>query len=305
MSKYLIKPIGSVWQNPTAIYDLKKDLLLYDKLGMLNLHTLLQSLHQYRKYPIFQNTLNEIEYLINQGLFIELTQLATKFAEKGSALFPTDDLGMADFIMKLKTQMAETKNESEKEKLYWKIDELDTRLWSNIINANNESVLTIPYLNDVSSFEITDTAKQKAYSIIHKLMPLPSDDTPWEKILEFKNDNDSQSKLFALKNWVNELPENMSTNEIEDKIKYLSNQYSESLKRHKISTRLVTFKTVINALPKGISELIRLRFDKAIEPFFDIAEQQVNFTKFKEREELKGNELAYISLTKREFNKTK
>jgi hypothetical protein len=304
MSKYLIKPIGSIWQNPKAISDLKKDLLLYDKLGMLNLHTLLEGLHQNKQYAIIQNTLNEIEYLINQDLFVELTQLAMKFVQKGEGFIESDDLGMADYIMKLKSRMSETKDEKERDKIYWRIDELDTRLWSKIVNVNNESVLTVPYLNDVSSFEMTDTVKEKAYSIIHKSIPLPSDNTSWEQIFEFKNDSESQSKLFALKNWVNDLPENMKANELEDKIQYLSHQYSESLKRHKISTRLVTFKTIVNALPKSLSELVRLRFDKAIEPFFDIAEQQVNFTKFKEKEQLKGNELAYISLTQRKFNKT-
>ncbi|WP_221412626.1 hypothetical protein, partial [Fulvivirga lutimaris] len=212
--------------------------------------------------------------------------------------------GMADYIMKLKSKIPDIKNEKERDKIYWQIDELDTRLWSKIVNLNNESVVTVPYLNDVSSFERTDTVKEKAYSIIHKSIPLPSEGTSWEKIFDFKSDSESQLKLLALKNWVNDLPENMSLNQLEDKIEYLSHQYSESLKRHKISTRLVTFKTIINALPKGLSELLRLRFDKAIEPFFEIAEQQVNFTKFKEREELKGNELAYISLTNREFNKT-
>lgn len=303
MSKFLIKPLGSVYLNPYAVSDLKKDLLLYDKLGMLNLHTLLEALHQYKKYDLFQNQLNEVEYLIEKGVFIELKQLMN-FAENGSAFFPTDDMEMANYIMKLKSKISEIKDEKERDKIYWQIDELDTRLWSKIVNINNESIVTVPYLNDVSSFERTDTVKEKAYSIIHKSIPLPNESTSWEKIFDFKNDNESQLKLLALKNWINDLPENMSSNELEDKIQYLSHQYSESLKRHKISTRLTTFKTIISALPKGLSELLRLRFDKAIEPFFEIAEQQVNFSQFKEREELKGNELAYISLTNKKFNKT-
>ncbi|GGA73920.1 hypothetical protein GCM10008015_13240 [Flavobacterium palustre] len=304
MSKYLIKPLGSVWLNPYAISDLKKDLLLYDKLGMLNLHTLLEGLHQYKKYDLFQNQLNEVEYLIEKGVFIELKQLMN-FAKKGSAMFPTDDMEMANYIMKLKAKISEITDEKERDKIYWQINELDTRLWSKIVNINNESVVTVPYLNDVSSFERTDTVKEKAYSIINKSIPLPSEGTSWEKIFDFKSDSESQLKLLALKNWINDLPENMSSNELEDKIQYLSYQYTESLKRHKISTRLITFKTIITALPKGLSELLRLRFDKAIEPFFEIAEQQVNFSQFKEREDLKGNELAYISLTNKKFNKTK
>jgi hypothetical protein len=58
---------------------------------------------------------------------------------------------------------------------------------------------------------------------------------------------------------------------------------------------LSTFKTVINAIPTALSEVVRLRFNKAVDAFFAIAEQEVNFTKFKEREELPGHELAFIS----------
>lgn len=303
MSKFLIKPIGSIWLNPPSVYDFKRDLLLYDKIGMLNMHNLLEGLYKYRQYPIFQNTLNELEYLINNELFVELTQLAMSFAKNGSALINTDDLGLADLTMKLKTQMTEEKDEEKRDILYWKHDELNTRLWCNIINDNNDAVLTVPALIDTSSFEITGTTKQKAYSIIHKAIPLPTDDTPWEKIIDFKNDNESQLKLLALKNWINDLPENVKANELEDKINYLSQQYAENLKRHKINSRLIYFKTVINVIPKSLSELIRLKFDKSIDALFSIAEQEVNFTKFKERQELKGSELAYISHLKSKFEK--
>lgn len=130
---------------------------------------------------------------------------------------------------------------------------------------------------------------------------MPSNETPWEKIIDFRNDEDSKLKLLALKNWINELHDGVKANELEDKINYLFSQYSESLRRHKINSRLSTFKTIVNAVPTALTEIIRLRFGKAIDAFFSIAEQEVNFTKFNERNSLKGNELAYISHTKSKF----
>src|SRR5690606_41539057 len=102
MSKYLIKPTGSIWLNPPAIYDLKRDLLLYDKVGMLNVDNLIEGLFQYKQYPVFRNTLNEIEFLVKNELFIELKQLAVPFSNSGTALINKDDLGLADMTMKLK-----------------------------------------------------------------------------------------------------------------------------------------------------------------------------------------------------------
>ncbi|WP_156169831.1 hypothetical protein [Sphingobacterium sp. IITKGP-BTPF85] len=301
MSKYLIKPTGSIWLNPPAIYDLKRDLLLYDKVGMLNVDNLIEGLFQYKQYPVFRNTLNEIEFLVKNELFIELKQLAVPFSNSGTALINKDDLGLADMTMKLKSAMQDEKDTDKRDELYWKHDILNTRLWCNIINDNNESVFTVPSLIDTSTFEISGTTKQKVYSIIHKLIPLPSNETPWEKIIDFRNDEDSKLKLLALKNWINELHDGVKANELEDKINYLFSQYSESLRRHKINSRLSTFKTIVNAVPTALTEIIRLRFGKAIDAFFSIAEQEVNFTKFNERNSLKGNELAYISHTKSKF----
>jgi hypothetical protein len=303
MSNYLIKPIGSIWLNPPGVYDLKRDLLLYDKVGMLNAYTLFEGLNQYKQYPIFKNALNELEYLANNELFIELKQLAEPFAKNGKAIIDTDDLGLADETMKLLTLMNNEKNSKKRDEFYWKHDVLNTRLWCNIINDNNESVHTTPSLIDASSYYIEGTAKQKAYSIVHKLVPLPSDNTPWKKIIEFRNDDDSRLKLLALKNWMNELPENIKANELKDKIDYLSQQFAANLRKHKINSRLMTYKTIVKTVPEALTELIRLRFDKAIDAFFCLAEQQVNFTKFNERENLKGNELAYINSVNAKFGK--
>ncbi|RDI07019.1 hypothetical protein [Flavobacterium sp. AG291] len=301
--KYLIKTTNSIWNNPLGVYDLKRDLLLYDKVGMLNYNTLLQSLHEYKQYPYPLNALNELEFLIDRGFFVELKDLAIPLASKGTIEILEDDLEIADHTMKLVTQINEEKNIEKRNKLWYMHDELNTRLWCSIVNSNNEDVFTVPSLKDYSSFEIQSSTKQKAYNIIHRLIPLPDNETPWEKIFEFKEDSQSVLKLLALKNWINDLPDNIKKNELADKIHYLVSEYTESLKRHKIHTRLSTFKTIVNSVPTALTEIVRLKFDKAVEAFFSIAEQQVNFNDYKERSELKGNELAYISHVNIRFKK--
>jgi hypothetical protein len=291
MSKYLIKPYGSLYKNPSSIYDLKRELLLYDKVGVLSLHYLLKKLYEKRTNPLVQYAINEIEYLIQQDLFIEITSLF----KEGESAMEADDRKLADFTMDLLKKEHEATDARKKEELFWMHDELNTRLFCNLANANNESVYTVPALKNYASFELSKTTKEKAYNIIQKLIPLPSDNTSWEKILDFKNDNESQLKLLKLRNWINELSPNVREDELEDKIKYLINDYAESLKRHNIDSRLSMIKTVITTIPAVITELIRFKFDKTIGAFFSIAEQQVNFQKYKETASLNGNELAYIA----------
>lgn len=304
MSKYLIKPISSIYLDPIdGVYDLKRDLLLYDNLGMLNLDSLLVSLHQYKVYPFYQNALNELEFLIKENKFFELKTLV----KTGDVMnLNESDSKLAKLTMDLKTEMSEIneKNKEKSDELFWKHDELNTRLWCNITNANNDKIFTIPSLKDSASFELPQTTKEKAYSIIHNLIPLPSNDTPWEKIFDFNNDSESRRKLLSLKNWVNELPDNIKYEELKDKIDYLINDYSESLKRHKIEGRLSSFKTIVKVIPTAVTELIRLKFDKAIDAFFSIAEQEVNFQRIEDRKSFIGNELAYIPHLKKNI-KTK
>lgn len=303
MSKYLIKPISSIYLNPNSVYDLKRDLLLFDKTGMLNVDTLLNGLHEYKTIKPFKNALNEVEYLLRKGMFIELTHL---FVGKESVLMDDDDRKLADYTMELQKRQADAaaaKDEETRAKLYWQHDELNTRLFCRLANACNDNVFTIPSFSNFTTFQMSDTAKETAYKIVHKLLPLPSDDTPWEKIFDFKNDSESQLKLFALRNWINDLPDDIRADELDDKIKYLMNQYGLCLKRHRIATKVSTIRTIVTTIPKAVSELFKLNLDKAIGAFFSVAEQQVNFESFKERAELPGHELAYIAHVNENINK--
>jgi hypothetical protein len=295
MSKYLIKPVASIYLDPIGgLHQLKRDLLLYDRLGMLNLHSLLGGLKEYNKYPFYRDALNEVEYLIQNNKFVDLKTLV----KPGDVLMDENDLELSNITMELKKEMDETSNKKDEKKhfeLFWKHDELNTRLWCNIANATNEAIHAVPALRDTSTFELPKTTKEKAYTIVYNLIPTPVDNTPWEKIFDFNEDTESKRKLLGLRNWINELPSDIKQTELEDKINYLLQEYEASLKRHKISYRLSTFKTIVNAIPTALSEIVRLRFNKAVDAFFVIAEQEVNFTKYKEREELPGHELAFIS----------
>jgi len=294
MSKYLIKPITSIYLDPiNGINSLKRDLLLYDYVGALNVDSLLSGLHLYKQYEYWQNALNEVEYLIKEGKFIELKSLV----KPGSVSVDNYNLELANYTMELQKQMGSTKEEEEYKRLslFKEHDELNTRLWCSIANASNDAVFTVPSLNDNKSFELPKTTKEKAYTIIHKHFPLPAENTPWEKIFEFNNDSESRLKLLSLRNWMNELPANIKQEELEDKISYQIYKYTENLKQHKISTKVSTIKTIVKVIPSALAELVRLKFDKAIDAFFSIAEQKVNFQNYKDRSNLSGNELAYIS----------
>jgi hypothetical protein len=134
MSKYLIKPIASIYLDPIwGLAQLKRDLLLFDRLGMLNIDSLLSGLHGYRQYPFYLNALNEVEYLIQNNKFVDLKTLI----KPGDVLMDENDLALSNLTMDLKKEMDEASKQDEKKhfELFWKHDELNTRVWCNIANA--------------------------------------------------------------------------------------------------------------------------------------------------------------------------
>ena len=127
MSNYLIKPIVSIYLNPIeGLKELKRDLLLYDSLGMLNIDSLLGGLFQYKQYPFYQDALNEVEYLIQNNKFIDLKTLV----KPGSVIMDESDINLSNLTMNLKKEMDEMHKNDEKKyfELFWKHDELNTRL---------------------------------------------------------------------------------------------------------------------------------------------------------------------------------
>ncbi len=59
--------------------------------------------------------------------------------------------------------------------------------------------------------------------IILPKIPVPSEKTSWEEIIEFRDDPDSQSKLLAMRDWMNEVARNKLSPKDEDAAGIFSN----------------------------------------------------------------------------------
>lgn len=311
MSKYLIKSETCILQNIFNFYDIKRDLLLYDKVGVFSPERVLQQIQDYKYlYSKFQqeqleNAFNEINYLIEKEYFIDHKQIIGVKETKVEISEKDKELAEVTMGLRVKLDKMDKTLISDRIKAHMEWDELNTRLWCSIANNVDETKHCIAGLNNYYSYDLPSENKSKAYDIVHKMLHLPSDDTPWEKIFDFKNDNEAKLKMYALRDWINDLPNEIKYHELTDKINHLQYEYSESLRRHKIETRLTKVKTLVTAIPKALSELIRLKFDKSVEALFDVSEQFVNFQKFEERNNLKGNELAYITHVNNKFEQNK
>jgi len=127
--------------------------------------------------------------------------------------------------------------------------------------------------------------------IILPKIPVPSEKTSWEEIIEFRDDPDSQSKLLAMRDWMNEVARNkLSPIEIEQKSEFLTDQYKQQIKLHKMKTQPGFFQTMIVSTGATIENLAKLKFGR--QQLFGFRQRPIDLLET----ELKatGRELAYI-----------
>src|ERR1041385_8570187 len=92
------------------------------------------------------------------------------------------------------------------------------------------------------------TKEPEVLEIVLKKIPVPERDTPWEKIIEFRQDPDSKRKFNALRNWMSEVARmQLSPNEVEVKLETLISDYSQHMSVHRIKTNLDSLKTIVIA----------------------------------------------------------
>ncbi len=301
MSKILTKQWSSFLRNNNEVYSLKSDMILYDKIGIIDLEKLELTLEfNLKTFPGYKYVLNEFEYLKKHEFLVDIYHLCLP----GAVDLNQEALDLAEEVRKKHEKVLELEKIDKLQSVLTKFEyhDLTTRLWTILVNISNRTVYAIPSLTTTSTFETPHSSKENGYNILLRKLPVPTDRTSWEQIIEFKKDTEAQLKIASLRNWINEIPDNFTFNEIEDKIEYLYKEYTTSLKRHKLETQLISIKTVVNAVPKALSELVGFTFDGAADAYFQIAEQKVNYNNYDRIKKTNGNELAYIEMAKSKFN---
>lgn len=132
--------------------------------------------------------------------------------------------------------------------------------------------------------------------------PMPEPDTPWEQILEFKADSETNQKLRRLRLWIAKLGrENRSPVEIADLLETSVHEYEQHLRVAKIRFRHGTLQSLLLVTADVLENLAHLKFGKATEQLLSIGEKRIQLLDH----ELKapGRELAYLASVRQRFGK--
>jgi hypothetical protein len=136
--------------------------------------------------------------------------------------------------------------------------------------------------------------------VIIKNLPLPDNSTPWEQIIDFRDDSKSRQHLISLRRWIRKLSsETLTTQEIHEELEYLINEFSKSMKLNKMKSNKRTIETLIKLPLELLENALKLKLSKFPEPFFALNERHVSLLEAELNSP--GREIAYLIKAREAF----
>jgi hypothetical protein len=308
---------------------LKKDLLLFDSLGLLHLN------HSMRSKGFTREFRSELNWLIENQLIFDVEGEIEKSDVLDNIKAFVDhvsSLGLSDFLAHVTQRSANldkqrTQYFAEDERRFEEIMRMaqeiglehvdkgtkreiadliwrkitfnreqatfDLRLYTMVLEFTRKTsvVPLLPYTE--FQYEDVYSKKEDVMQVIIDKMPLPNGETPWEKIIDYRNDPDSQKNLLALRRWIRNISvENLKPYEIEEEIDWLISEFQNHLKIHKIKSNIETLETVVKAPLEIIENLVTFKFSKLPEPLFALRKREISLMEAEQN--APGKEIAYI-----------
>ncbi len=307
--------LPDAWTNNLS--KLKQQVLLFDQIGIYKLNNLYTSILEYLddfkklapEYPHKAETIiTELQWLQQMGIIFELTiqdafqnQHMDEFKKRVPIQNIEDAMSLLKKIIDIQTSdLRNTKDEVSKTNLIKEQHFSVIRLLSIIMEITNEitAVTMFPYTE--YSREVPNSIKSNVAQIVINKLPLPRNDTPWEQVIDYRNDPENQNNLLGLRQWIRKISkEELSKTEIEDEIEWRINEFQNHLKFHKMKANTETLEIIVKAPLEIIENLVKLKFSKLPEPFFAVKKRQINLMEAELN--APGREMAYIIKTRDTF----
>lgn len=190
---------------------------------------------------------------------------------------------------------------------YWKNDRLVrqfiVRVYAGHFRRTQDEAEFIPIIRGPLNPSYIGAIKEKSdvIRIISKKMPKIDPSISISALKEFKSDPDIRSKQLALINFVNELSKgSLMIPEMEDKIDYLINDYTNRLHLHRIKYRVSEVETIVTTTGYLLENLLKLKFGEIAKMFFSFGKERIQL--MQSEMDLPGKEIAYIQRANEYFS---
>ncbi len=184
-----------------------------------------------------------------------------------------------------------------------KLWELGKRLSVNITRVmtiqlreveNVDAYAVIPDTHSSLDQDDPSPTKHDVVKIVLAALPVPADDVPWEQIIEYRNDPESQ--FFDLKNALSEIATGSLTPiKAKEKVTYLLNQYRAHLERHQIKTTTRPLETFVVTTADSLNKLADFGQSDAVQSLFSLEHRKLGLLDGEST--AAGSTVAYVTNT--------
>jgi hypothetical protein len=136
--------------------------------------------------------------------------------------------------------------------------------------------------------------------IVFNKIPVPDDSTPWEKILEFREDPETKGFLQGLRVWMADFPmDKMSPSEASEKLDWLLFQRTQHLAAHRISHNVTTFGAMFVSAAEIMENFVKIKWGDAAKGIVSLAQRKASLMKMEL--ESPNKELTYLMRAQQAF----
>ncbi|MFC7356694.1 hypothetical protein ACFQO1_03270 [Jejudonia soesokkakensis] len=154
--------------------------------------------------------------------------------------------------------------------------------------------------NNKRRFTFTSSS-ESVMNVILKKIPVPSNLTSFEQILDFRRDPDTTYKFIKFRKFVKDLIKpNINPKEALEQIEYALNEYEQHLKYHKLKYSTTPLELFIKAPLEILENTVKFKWKDIAKSLFDIRRNRIDFAQ--QEMKLKGNEVSYLHEIKTQFD---
>lgn len=176
--------------------------------------------------------------------------------------------------------------------------ELVTRMTATYYR-DKEQLHATPLLKRMSTpaFALPD---ERVIQIVLPEFPMPSEDTPWDDVLAFRDEAHTAWSLRSLQAWVRKAATSpLSATELQDELQSLIADFTEYMRLRKVAAEHAQISTLVVGTATLLEDLLKLRLSKIVKTLFERRQRAV--TLLKEEMSAPGHEVAFIIKAKARF----
>jgi hypothetical protein len=289
-------------------FSLKQRLLFFDRIGVFDLNTIHKFFHRL-KTDAAKGFANDYEYLQAKNFVFQPELPPVVFDPEGPREEAADAFSAISIFKTFEEERkATTKMTKRARSLQFSLLD-DQRLFLARICARNmrqamgleASAIRWRQLNLAEKMQ--DEIQLQSSDVIDVVLdklPMPSELTPWEAILDFKADKDAQGYLQGLKVWMSDLArQNLTATEASEKLDWLLFQHKKHLEMHKLKYRWGTFGGTFVAAAEILEDLAKIKWGKAAGAVVSIFDRRLEL--MKSELDNPAKEVSYIVKAQEQF----